>query len=82
MGYLAELTRRFFHPACADEMLNRFLPKFNGMDMNVSSSIVYQHSPAYIYPLDHSSHSILYEHLPPNIPSGMATNDDAPLEIY
>lgn len=34
MAQLAELTRRFFHPACADEMVDTILPSFNGLDLN------------------------------------------------
>lgn len=35
MAQLAEMTRRFFHPACADEMVDTILPQFNGLDLNV-----------------------------------------------
>ncbi|KAG8998807.1 hypothetical protein FRB90_012229 [Tulasnella sp. 427] len=41
MAQLAELTRRFFHPACADEMVDTILPSFNGLDLNSVLSTQY-----------------------------------------
>ncbi|KAG8927367.1 hypothetical protein FRC02_008250 [Tulasnella sp. 418] len=41
MGHLAEITRRFFHPACADDMLEEFVPRINGMDLNSVLSTQY-----------------------------------------
>ncbi|KAG8932798.1 hypothetical protein FRC01_012282 [Tulasnella sp. 417] len=41
MSQLAELTRRFFHPACADEMVDTILPGFNGLDLNSVLSTQY-----------------------------------------
>ena len=35
MGNIAECTRRFFHPACIDEMLEEFVPRLNGTNLNV-----------------------------------------------
>ncbi|KAF8587302.1 hypothetical protein K439DRAFT_1645895 [Ramaria rubella] len=35
MGYIAELSSRFFHPAAIDEMLETFLPQFNGTSLNM-----------------------------------------------
>lgn len=37
MGYLADISRRFFHPAAIEEMLGTFLPEFNGTNLDVSS---------------------------------------------
>lgn len=37
MGYIADLSRRFFHPAAIEEMLSTFLPDFNGTNLDVSS---------------------------------------------
>ncbi|KAG9025662.1 hypothetical protein FRB95_009933 [Tulasnella sp. JGI-2019a] len=34
MGTVAEMSRRFFHPACGEEMLDIILPGFNGMSLN------------------------------------------------
>lgn len=36
MGYVAEVSRRFFHPAAIDEMLEHFLPQFVGTSLDVS----------------------------------------------
>ncbi|KAG8908485.1 hypothetical protein FRB99_005843 [Tulasnella sp. 403] len=41
MGSLAEVSRRFFHPACAEEMLETMLPELNGTDVNSVLSIQY-----------------------------------------
>lgn len=35
MGYLADMSRRFFHPAAIDEMLATFVPQINGTDLDV-----------------------------------------------
>lgn len=35
MGYLANLARRFFHPAAIDEMLSTFVPLINGTSLDV-----------------------------------------------
>jgi hypothetical protein len=37
MGYIADISRRFFHPAAIEEMLSTFLPGFNGTNLDVSS---------------------------------------------
>ncbi|KII93397.1 hypothetical protein PLICRDRAFT_694576 [Plicaturopsis crispa FD-325 SS-3] len=34
MGYIADHTRRFFHPAAIDEMLATFVPLVNGTDLD------------------------------------------------
>lgn len=34
MGYIADLSRRFFHPAAIEEMLSTFLPSFNGTNLD------------------------------------------------
>ncbi|EGN99641.1 hypothetical protein SERLA73DRAFT_159863 [Serpula lacrymans var. lacrymans S7.3] len=34
MGYIADIVRRFFHPAAIDEMLATFVPLINGTDLN------------------------------------------------
>ncbi|KAJ6627245.1 hypothetical protein B0H10DRAFT_1941394 [Mycena sp. CBHHK59/15] len=34
MGYIAANSRRFFHPAAANEMLSVFVPLINGTDLN------------------------------------------------
>ncbi|KAG1867785.1 hypothetical protein DFJ58DRAFT_859984 [Suillus subalutaceus] len=34
MGYIADISRRFFHPAAIEEMLSTFLPGFNGTDLD------------------------------------------------
>ncbi|KAK0456353.1 hypothetical protein EV421DRAFT_1699087 [Armillaria borealis] len=34
MGYMAENSRKFFHPAAIDEMLSTFVPQFNGTDLD------------------------------------------------
>ncbi|KAF5384678.1 hypothetical protein D9757_006201 [Collybiopsis confluens] len=34
MGYIAENSRRFFHPAVIDEMLSTFLPSINGTELD------------------------------------------------
>lgn len=34
MGYLADISRRFFHPAAIEEMLGTFLPEFNGTNLD------------------------------------------------
>lgn len=36
MGYIIDSSRRFFHPATIDEMLETFLPMMNGTNLNVS----------------------------------------------
>lgn len=38
MGFVAEQTRRFFHPAAIDEMLATFVPLIDGTDLSVSCS--------------------------------------------
>ena len=38
MGFIAEHTRRFFHPAAIDEMLATFVPLVDGTDLSVSFS--------------------------------------------
>ena len=35
MGFIAETTRRFFHPACIDEMLQEFVPSIIGSNLDV-----------------------------------------------
>lgn len=35
MGYIAEIARRFFHPAAIDAMLETFLPLMNGTSLDV-----------------------------------------------
>ena len=35
MGYILDSVRRFFHPGAVDEMLEAFLPSFNGTNLNV-----------------------------------------------
>jgi proteasome activator subunit 4 len=35
MGYIGANTRKFFHPAAANEMLSVFVPLLNGTDLNV-----------------------------------------------
>jgi hypothetical protein len=39
MGFIAETTRRFFHPSAADEMLKTFVPLINPMSLSVSLSL-------------------------------------------
>ena len=39
MGYILDSSRRFFHPACIDEMLETFLPYMNGTNLNVSPNL-------------------------------------------
>ncbi|KAG1826229.1 uncharacterized protein BJ212DRAFT_1444172 [Suillus subaureus] len=34
MGYIADISRRFFHPAAIEEMLSTFLPGFNGTNLD------------------------------------------------
>ena len=36
MGYIAENSRKFFHPAAINEMLSTFLPLFDGTKLDVS----------------------------------------------
>lgn len=38
MGYIAENSRKFFHPAAINEMLSTFLPLFDGTKLDVSQS--------------------------------------------
>lgn len=35
MGYIAGVSRRFFHPAAIDDMLSTFVPLINGTDLDV-----------------------------------------------
>jgi proteasome activator subunit 4 len=35
MGYIADTSRRFFHPAAIDEMLATFVPQINGTNLDV-----------------------------------------------
>lgn len=37
MGYIAENSRRFFHPAAINEMLSTFLPQMDGTKLDVRS---------------------------------------------
>jgi proteasome activator subunit 4 len=37
MGYIAENSRKFFHPAAINEILSTFLPLFDGTKLDVSS---------------------------------------------
>jgi len=37
MGYIAENSRRFFHPAAINEMLSTFLPRIDGTKLDVRS---------------------------------------------
>ena len=37
MGSIAQIVRRFFHPAAIDEMLSTFLPSVDGNNLSVSS---------------------------------------------
>ncbi|KZT19390.1 hypothetical protein NEOLEDRAFT_1142177 [Neolentinus lepideus HHB14362 ss-1] len=41
MGYFADNSRRFFHPAAVDEMLATFLPHFNGTNLDSVLSTQY-----------------------------------------
>lgn len=36
MGYIAENSRKFFHPAAINEMLSTFLPHLDGTQLDVS----------------------------------------------
>jgi len=36
MGYIAENSRKFFHPAAINEMLSTFLPELDGTKLDVS----------------------------------------------
>jgi proteasome activator subunit 4 len=36
MGYIAENSRKFFHPAAINEMLSTFLPLLDGTKLDVS----------------------------------------------
>ena len=35
MGYIADMSRRFFHPVAIDEMLATFVPQINGTNLDV-----------------------------------------------
>lgn len=35
MGYIADNSRKFFHPAAIDEMLSTFLPQLDGTKLDV-----------------------------------------------
>jgi len=37
MGYIADNSRKFFHPAAIDEMLTTFLPSIDGTKLDVSA---------------------------------------------
>ncbi|KAH7880399.1 uncharacterized protein C8R40DRAFT_1165366 [Lentinula edodes] len=41
MGYIAENSRRFFHPAAIDEMLSTFIPLINGSQLDTILSSQY-----------------------------------------
>ncbi|KAL0950828.1 hypothetical protein HGRIS_007590 [Hohenbuehelia grisea] len=41
MGYIADNSKRFFHPAAIEEMLNTFVPLINGVDLNTVLSAQY-----------------------------------------
>ena len=41
MGYIAEVCRRFFHPACIDEMLSEMIPRVNGTSLDSPLAIQY-----------------------------------------
>ncbi|KAI0651592.1 hypothetical protein C8Q79DRAFT_934115 [Trametes meyenii] len=51
MGYIADNTRRFFHPAAIDEMLSTFLPMMNGTNLN--SILASQYYMLTFLPLSH-----------------------------
>ncbi|KAI0639143.1 hypothetical protein C8Q77DRAFT_1152142 [Trametes polyzona] len=51
MGYIAEIVRRFFHPAAIDEMLSTFLPGMNGTSLN--SILATQYYMLTFLPLSH-----------------------------
>ena len=38
MGYVADCSRRFYHPAATESMLEAFLPLFNGTNLDVGLS--------------------------------------------
>lgn len=67
MGYIAESSRKFFHPAAIDEMLSTFVPLIDGTSLNVR--IILLHSDRHAYAsLDHPRLSILHAELPPHYP--------------
>jgi len=37
MGYIADLARRFFHPAAIEEILSTFVPLLDATKLDVSS---------------------------------------------
>jgi len=40
MGYIADNSRKFFHPAAINEMLSTFLPQLDGTKLDVRLSIL------------------------------------------
>lgn len=81
MALLSEVSRRFFHPACGEEMLEAILPSLNGLDLNVMSSGFYSAaSSTDSRVLVRFSRPILSEHISPSISSNMATNANADME--
>lgn len=47
MGYIIDSSRRFFHPAAIDEMLETFLPYMNGTNLNVSAGFEIERNSTY-----------------------------------
>jgi hypothetical protein len=41
MAYVAENSRKFFSPACIDEMLQEFVPHIIGSNLDVGSTMVF-----------------------------------------
>lgn len=39
MGYVADQSRRFFHPSVINEMLTTFLPQINGTNLDVRQAL-------------------------------------------
>lgn len=86
MGYIADMTSRFFHPAAIEEMLSTFVPLINGTNLDVG----YKSLNPTIYQANHSDIvteytfvSILSTHFSSNLsPNSVSSHVVPPVGIY
>ncbi|GJJ09449.1 hypothetical protein Clacol_003672 [Clathrus columnatus] len=76
MGCIAEVTRRFFHPAAIEEMLETFLPLMNGTSLDVgqlqaaahTQLMIHRRLPFYRFPiLNFTCRQIAEMHVDPTL---------------
>lgn len=79
MGYIAENSRKFFHPAAIDEMLETFLPQLDGTKLDVSLFIIHRDGSELTPQSDHSLYSVLSRDFPTSDPPQKLSSHVVPL---